>query len=64
MSTNDASVKSQQFLESVVRDYKVFIDSCSLMDENAEKFWANIIPILQREKKSIIVPYRVYQEVA
>ena len=55
--------KSRHFLEAAVKDYKIFVDTCSLLFEEADLFWANIIPILEREKKSVIIPYRVYQEV-
>lgn len=50
------------FLESFVRDYKIFIDTSSLLEESAEKFFQNIIPILEREHKSIIITKSVGQE--
>lgn len=43
------------FLESLVKDYKIFIDTSSLLEESAENFFQNIIPILEREHKSIII---------
>jgi serine/threonine protein kinase len=54
---------ARKFLESSVKNFKIFIDTGSLLDSNADKFWANIVPILDREKKHVIIPYRVYQEV-
>ena len=55
--------KAVEFLESCVKNYLIFMDTCSFLYENAEAFWSHIIPILQREKKTIIVPKRVYEEV-
>lgn len=55
--------KTLDFLESSIKDFKIFIDTCSLLSEQADAFWAHAVPILQREKKFIIVPLRVYEEV-
>jgi len=60
---NEAEERSKQLLDNVVKNYKIFIDTCSLLDIYADKFWQNILPLLQRERKSIIIPYRVYEEV-
>lgn len=50
------------FLESSVKQFKIFIDTCSLLSDHADLFWGKITPILEREHKSIIVPFRVYEE--
>ena len=55
--------RSAAFLEASVKDFKIFIDTCSLLSEQADIFWSHIVPMLQREEKSIIVPFRVYEEV-
>lgn len=55
--------RSAAFLEASVNAFKIFIDTCSLLSEQADIFWSHIVPILQREEKSIIVPSRVYEEV-
>ena len=55
--------RSAAFLEASVKAFKIFIDTCSLLSEQADIFWSHIVPILQREEKSIIVPFRVYEEV-
>ena len=39
------------FLENCVKDFKVFIDMCSLLEESSDKFFQNVVPILEREKK-------------
>ena len=59
----DAEDKAATFLESSVNNFKIFIDTCSLLFDQADAFWAHIVPLLQREKKSVIVPFRVYEEV-
>lgn len=55
--------RSKNFLIDIVKNYKIFIDTCSLLSEPAESFWEHIIPILIDEKKDIVVPFRVYEEV-
>lgn len=59
---NEAEERSKEFIEVVVKDFKIFIDTCSLLSDEADKFWANIVPLLQRYGKTIIIPYRVYEE--
>jgi len=54
---------SVAFLESSVKNFKIFIDACSLLSEQADIFWAHIVPVLQHETKSVIVPFRVYEEI-
>ena len=48
--------KFAEHLEETVKKYLIFIDTCSLMSEKADQFWGNIIPLLLRENKQIIVP--------
>lgn len=52
----------QEFLETCVKDYKIFIDTSGLLHDGAEKFFQNIVPILQRESKALIVPTSVCEE--
>ncbi len=59
----DAKDRAAAFLESSVKNYKIFIDTCSLLSDQADEFWKHIVPVLQRENKTIIVPWRVYEEV-
>lgn len=53
---------SQTFLESCVRDRKIFIDTSALMQDSSPKFFENIAPILKRERKVIFVPFSVKHE--
>ena len=51
-------------MEQQVRDNdRIFIDTCSLLDAGADKFWMKIIPFLYKYGKYIVVAVRVYQEV-
>lgn len=62
-SVAEMEQRSKNFLIDIVKNYKIFIDTCSLLSEYAESFWEHIIPILTNEKASMIVPLRVYEEV-
>ena len=62
-SVAEMEERSKIFLVDIVKNYKIFIDTCSLLSEYAENFWEHIVPVLKEEKSNIIVPYRVYQEV-
>ena len=62
-SVAEMEQRSKNFLIDIVKNYKVFIDTCSLLSEYADSFWKHIIPVLTNEKASIIVPLRVYEEV-
>ncbi len=55
--------RSKNFLVDIAKNYKIFIDTCSLLSEYADSFWEHIIPVLKEEKTSVIVPLRVYEEV-
>lgn len=54
-SAYEMEQRSIKYLNEVVSDYKIFIDTCSLLSEFAESFWEHIIPILRQKKTSIIV---------
>lgn len=59
---NDFDKSSYRSLENYVAHWKIFIDTCSVLDPCVGKFWANVIPLLDMYHKSIIFPYRCYQE--
>ena len=65
--TNKGSLSKEEYANSYLRrcvqDSKILIDACSLLSEFADLFWAHIIPILEQEGKSMIVPWQVYKEV-
>ena len=55
--------KMKQTLENGIKNYKLFIDTCSLLFESADAFWSNVTPILSKTKSTVIIPLRVYEEV-
>lgn len=63
LSVAEMEQRSKKFLIDIVKNYRIFIDTCSLLSEHADSFWEHIIPILIEEKASMIVPFRVYEEV-
>lgn len=46
MTNGDEQQNDKHYLETCVQKYKIFIDTCSLLDPNAEKFWAEMMPLL------------------
>ena len=55
--------RAQKFINSVIKNYKIFVDTCSLLDESADKFWDHVIPALKAGKTALIIPFRVYEEI-
>ena len=49
-------------LDGYVKDWKIFIDTCSLLHFAADKFWMNIIILLQQYQNRIIIPLRIIEE--
>lgn len=62
-SASEMEQRSKKFMIDIVKNYRIFIDTCSLLSEYADSFWEHIIPVLTNEKANIIVPLRVYEEV-
>lgn len=59
----EAKAKSEKYLKNAVSGYRILIDTCSLLDENADRFWEHMVPLLQAEGKHIAVPVCVLEEV-
>ena len=59
---NEERRKALTTLEEYVMNWKIFIDTCSLLEPTAEQFWLNIIPLLDKHGKKVIIPYRCIQE--
>lgn len=62
--TPDEHLKPVDELEEYVREWKIFIDTCSLLKSSANMFWNNIIPLLHQYNAKVIIPYRCIQELA
>ena len=53
---------SKSMLENYVKEFKIFIDTCSILHPAINKFWKNIIPLLKLYKNKVIIPFRVIEE--
>lgn len=53
---------AKNVLESYVKDWKIFMDTCSILHFATDKFWMNIIPLLQQYQKKVIIPLRSIEE--
>ena len=51
-----------ELLDTFVKGYKIFIDTSSLLLQESERFFQNVVPLLEREKKALILPLSVYRE--
>lgn len=52
----------QKEIECYTEDWKIFIDTCSLLHSSADKFWLNIIPLLHQNQNKVIVLLRCFEE--
>lgn len=59
---NEKENYGKNLLENYVKDWKIFIDTCSILHISANKFWGNIIPYLYQYKNKIIIPYKCIEE--
>ena len=62
MDSERCKMTYEEELEIYVRDYLVFIDTCSLLETSASNFWNEIIPFLSQYQKKIILPRRCGDE--
>ena len=44
-------------------DFLIIIDSCSLLYTGASVFWLKTVPLLEKNKKQIIIPFAVLNEI-
>lgn len=51
-----------EFLEKCVREYRIFVDTSSLLEESIYKFFNNITPFLQKYNAALILPLAVCNE--
>lgn len=60
ISKRDAACEvMEQYLKE---QYKIFIDTCSLLEDGINIFWQNIIPYLHQYNSKIIIPLRCIEE--
>ena len=55
-------IYAKNILENYVKGWKIFMDTCSILHPEANKFWLNIVPLLQQYQNKIIIPLRSIEE--
>lgn len=53
---------ARNVLENYAKNYKIFLDTCSILEPAIDKFWMDIIPFLHRYQNKIIIPLRTIEE--
>ncbi|MGL6104527.1 hypothetical protein, partial [Romboutsia sp.] len=51
------------FLEMLVKNYKIFIDTCSLVEENSHEFFKKLEIKLLKYNKQVYIPLSVVKEI-
>lgn len=59
---NGKETYAKNALEDYVKDWKIFMDTCSILHFAADKFWMNILPLLRQYQNKVIVPLRSIEE--
>lgn len=60
---NSAEERALNNLEYYFSNYKIFIDTCSLLHFASDQFWLHVVPIIQRRQNKIIIPIRAMEEI-
>ena len=50
-------------LENYFKEYKIFIETSSILDDNMEKFLNHVGPLIQKYKNKIYIPYKVIRDI-
>ena len=50
-------------LENYFKEYKIFIETSSILDDNTEKFLNHVSPLIQKYKNKIYIPYKVIRDI-
>lgn len=59
---NDTAEYSDSFLEQLVVNHIIMLDTCSIMHEGCDLLIESMCPLLKKHNKKIIVPNKVIQE--
>lgn len=59
---NGKETYAKSALDSYSKDWKIFMDTCSILHFAADKFWMNIIPLLRQYQNKVIIPLRSIEE--
>lgn len=55
--------QAKKNMEEYCKDWKIFIDTCSLLHSSSDDFWMNIIPLLHAYNNKIFIPLRCIEEI-
>ncbi len=58
----DNSKETIEILEKCVSEYKIFMETSSILDSHIEKFWSNVTPLLEKYRNKIIIPVTIINE--
>lgn len=61
-ANDDREAAAKNMLEHFVSSYKIFMDTSSLLSPYADKFFANLAPLLEKYNTSVVLPKRVIDE--
>lgn len=53
---------AKNVLDDYAKDWKIFMDTCSILHFAADKFWMNILPFLRQYQNKVIIPLRSIEE--
>lgn len=59
---NEKEAYAKNILDNYAKNWKIFMDTCSILHFAADKFWMNILPLLHQYKNKIIIPLRSIEE--
>jgi len=62
-SNDNVEERALNNLEYYFSNYKIFIDTCSLLHFASDQFWLHAVPIIQKTSNKIIVPIRAMEEI-
>lgn len=62
VDNKEKDIEFSKVLEGYVKDYKILMDTCSLLEPSVEMFWKNIIYFLHVYLNKIIIPLRCIEE--
>jgi len=60
--TNRKEDYARNIMESYTKEWRIFMDTCSILHFAVDKFWMNIIPLLRQYQAKIIIPLRAIEE--
>lgn len=58
----EQDISYKKTLDTYAKDWKIFIDTCSILCPTAYKFWTDITPYLFQHQNKVIIPLRCIEE--